>query len=370
MKIVKLVISVIVVVLFISVFGCGAPVGPREDEITEAKAEEVAEVAGVSWKAPSGGEILIDDMAAAPKDAGPFVIAHAINDTEGAWGTDVWDGFEEAAKEYSKLELHQFDCKNNPDDSLKAVLDIQTLNPDLVIYFNWVGAGQEMAKWCEENEKPEIEIDVPYGDNAWFYGVNNPMTGILGGEKMGEWVKENWAGEEVTIVQNTEYESGEDVYLRNSEFLRVFIETVGDSVTITNLNDEGKVDELNGDTSPELGLELMSSWLTANPDADHIVIWSMTDEACAGMYAAVKNANRLDQCVFGSINGTPNAFNIIAEDERYLGSIAIFPELYGQGVLKMAMNILTGMDVPKKVVTKYDWITLDNLGDYYPEYFE
>lgn len=40
-----------------------------------------------------------------------------------------------------------------------------------------------MARWCEENKVPEIEIDVPYGEKAWFYGVNNPMTGILGGEK-------------------------------------------------------------------------------------------------------------------------------------------------------------------------------------------
>jgi ribose transport system substrate-binding protein len=367
-KILKTILLLLAIITLVSLFGC-VQAGAREDALDKSSAAQTTAASQAeAWKAPSGGQTLITEMAQPDKNSGPFVIAHALNDTSSAWGADVWKGFENAAKAYPKLTLKQFDCKNNPDDSLKAVLDIQTLNPDLVIFFNWVGAGQEMAKWCTANKKPEIEIDVPYGENAWFYGVNNPMTGQMGGQKMGEWVKANWAGKDVTIVQNTEYESGEDVYLRNSEFLRVFKETVGDSVKIVNINGEGKVDELNGDTSPEKGLQLMSAWLTANPDAKNIVVWSMTDEACSGMYAAAKNANRLDQCVFGSINGTPNAFNIIAEDERYLGSIAIFPELYGEGALKMAVSVLNKVEVPKKVIVKYDWVTKENLGTYYPQY--
>ncbi len=324
------------------------------------------------WMAPESGKTLVDDLPQPDKTAGPFTIAVAVNDTEISFEIDVWNGFKKAAEEYPNVQVKLFDCKNNPDDSLKAVLDIQTLNPDLVVYFNWVGAGQEMARWCEANGVPEVEIDVPYGQHAWFYGVNNPMTGQLGGQKMGEWVKNNWAGKDIWVVQNTEYESGEDVYLRNSEFLRVFQETVGSSVKIVNLKKDGKVDELNGDTSPELGLQLFGDWLTAHPDASNIVVWSMTDEAASGMYAAARNQNRLDNVVFGSINGTPNAFNIIVQDRRYLGSIAIFPERYGEGVLKTAMLILTkqGDKVPKQVVTEYAWLTRDNLKQYYPKYFQ
>jgi ribose transport system substrate-binding protein len=322
------------------------------------------------WMAPEGGKTLVDDLPNPEKSDEPYVFAVAVNDTEISFEIDVWNGFKKAAEKYPNIDLHLFDCKNNPDDSLKAVLDIQTLDPDFVVYFNWVGAGQEMARWCEENEVPEIEIDVPYGQHAWFYGVNNPMTGILGGQKMGAWVKKNWAGKDVWVVQNTEYESGEDVYLRNSEFLRVFLETAGDAVKVMNLHKDGKVDELNGDTSPELGLQLFGDWLTAHPEAKNIAVWSMTDEACSGMYAAAKNQNRLGNCVFGSINGTPNAFNIMVEDKRYLGSIAIFPERYGEGVLKTAMLILQQKPVPKQVVTEYEWVTIENLGMYYPQYFK
>jgi ribose transport system substrate-binding protein len=374
MKKVKLLLILFVIFTFlflaVEVFAKGEKVAPREDTVTEtSEGEAVERMSEDWWMAPSGGRMLADDLPAVDKNAGPFVIAFANNDNETGFTIDVWNSFKRAVKEYPKVDLHMYDCKNNPDDSLKAVLDIQALDPDLVIYFNWVGAGQEMARWCEENKVPEIEVDVPYGDKAWFYGVNNPMTGILGGEELGEWVKNNWAGEDIWIVQNTEYESGEDVYLRNSEFLRVFQETTGNSVNIMNLGKDGKVDELNGDTNPELGLQLFSEWLTAHPDADHVVVWSMTDEACSGMYAAAKNQNRLGDCIFGSINGTSHAFNIMVEDKRYLGSIAIFPEYYGDELLQMAMAILTEKDVPKSVVTKYEWLTLDNLKTYYPQYF-
>ena len=369
MKILKLFLVLVVVLTFIVMFGCqGLGSVPRKEEVEEV--EEVEEKKAEDWWEPKEGTILENDLPEPDKNAGPFTVAHALNDTELSFCVDVWDGFEETAKEYPNMELHQFSCRGNPDDSLKAVLDIQTLNPDLVIYFNWTGAGWEMARWCEENQVPEIEIDVPYGEKAWFYGGSSEMMGILGGEKYSEWVKENWAGEDIWIVQNTEYESGEEIYLRNSEFLRVFLEKVGDSVNVMNLGEEGKVDELNGDTSPELGLQLFTDWLTAHPEAHHIVVWSMTDEACSGMYAAAKNLDRLDNCVFASINGVSSALNIIVKDERYIGTVGIFPELYGQGALKMAMCILTGVEIPKTVIPKHAWITLENLGDYYPKYLE
>lgn len=343
--------------------------GGKQDQPRKMTGSSTA-VAQDWWTAPASGKALIDDLPKPDKNAGPFTIAVAVNDTQISFEVDVWNGFKKAAEQYPKLKVQLFDCKNNPDDSLKAVLDIQNLHPDLVVYFNWVGAGQEMARWCEQNKVPEIEIDVPYGQQAWFYGVNNPLTGQLGGQKLGHWVKQNWSGKNVWVVQNTEYESGEDVYLRNSEFLRVFQETAGSSIKIMNLKKDGKVDELNGDTNPELGMKLFSEWLTAHPEAKNVVVWSMTDEACSGMYAAAKNQNRLADVVFGSINGTPNAFNIIVADPRYIGSIAIFPEKYGEGTLKAAMLILTrrGKEVPKQVVTKYEWVTKDNLKQYYPQY--
>jgi ABC-type sugar transport system substrate-binding protein len=369
MKIFKTILLLMIIITLVSLFGC-IQAGSRADSLDKSSTTESAgtDTQRESWKAPSGGEMLMTEMPQPDKNSGPYSIAAAINDTVYAYDISVYKGFEKYAKEYPNLKFNLFDCKNNPDDALKAVLDIQNINPDLVVFYSWVGGGQEMAKWCNENKKPQIELEVPYNENAWFYGINNPMVGVLAGQKMGEWVKANWAGKDVTVIQNTEYESGDNVYLRNSEFLKAFLEKVGDSANIVNLKD-GKVDEINGDTSPELGLKLMSEWLTAHPDSKNIVAYSMTDEAGTGMYAAAKNASRLDDVIFGSIGGT-DALHIIVDDTRYIGAVAVFPELYGEGALKTAINILNGEEVPKKIVGKLEWVTKDNIGDFYPEYLK
>jgi ABC-type sugar transport system substrate-binding protein len=142
-KVFKTVLVLVSMVALISLFGC-VQAGAREDVLDKSSAETTAAAKGEAWQAPSGGQVLIDDMAQPDKNSGPYVVAHALNDTESSWGADVWKGFENAAKEFPNLTLKQFDCKNNPDDSLKAVLDIQTLNPDLVIFFNWQNGVQKI----------------------------------------------------------------------------------------------------------------------------------------------------------------------------------------------------------------------------------
>jgi len=343
---------------------------PREDTVTDVIEEgTMAEEKGEEewWKAPSGGSILVSELPEPDKNAGPFTIAFVCNDVKDAFNIDVWNGFKEAAKEYPKLDLHMFDSKNNPEDSIKAVMDVQALNPDLAIYFNWVAAGDVLAAWCEENQTPLIEIDAPWGENAWFFGLDNKLAGQLGGEAIAEWVNRNWKGEDIWIINATEYESGEVVYYRNSEFLKRFLELKDDSIEVQNLHDNGKVDELNAPVDAELGMQLFTDWLTAHPQADHFVVWGTTDTTVSGMYSAAVNQNRVDQGVFGSINGTTYATDIMKVDDSYLGTITMFPEFYGRNVLKTAYCILTGIDVPKIVITTTIFMTMDELCDYYPE---
>lgn len=385
MKTLKFIISFIVVVTFIVMIGCkGEGATPREESLgelaeKEVAGEEVAEEVSAEeepeewWYAPSSGSMKVEELPEPDLDAGPFSIGIAVNDLVLPWTIDVWDGFEKSAEKYPNLDLHLFDCKNNPEGTLKVHGDIQNLNPDLVVYYNWVGgAGDKMAEWCVDNQKPEIEIDAPYGENAWYYGVNNIEIGTLGGIKMAEWVLENWAGEDIWIVNSTEYESGEDVYHRISEFVKNFTEMVGDSVNIMNVDENGKADELNNIEGVEVGMQNMSEWLTAHPDAHHVVVFSSFDAAGIGMYRGAKNQGRLDDCIFGSIEGAPNLRELLFEDEdrRYLGTVAMFPEKYGEGCLKMAWNILTGYTPPKRVVIFYDWVTIDSLEKYYPDLFE
>ena len=378
-KLLRCVFCVVIVLFFILQFGCSKVAAPREEPVgslaeEEAKGENTTvseEAAGEWWSAPQTGSMKLADLPDPDLSKGPFTIGVAINDLVLPWTIDVWNGFEKSAEEYKNLDLSLFDCKNNPEGTLKVHGDIQNLKPDLVVYYNWVGgAGDKMAEWCVENKIPEIEIDAPYGEQAWYYGVNNIEIGQLLGKKMAEWVLENWSGEDIWIVNSVEYESGEDVYHRTSESRKTFLDTVGDSVNIMNINEEGKSDELNNIEGVEVGMSNMSEWLTAHPDARHVVVFSSFDAAGVGMYRGAKNQNRLGDCIFGSIEGAPNLRELFLEEDtegRYIGTVAMFPEKYGEGCLKMAWDILTGYAPPKRVTIFYDWLDKDNIGKYYPE---
>jgi len=388
MKIRKILPYLLVIVLIVlGLAGCKAGAGvqdieeAREDvvaeiaeDIEEAVEEETVEEASGElredwWKAPEGGVARIEDLPDPDMDAGPYTIAFISNDVEFDFEIDVWSGFEESSKEYSQLNLRMFDAKNSPEGSVIANDDAIATDPDLLINFNWTAAGDTLADWATENKVPLIEVDAPWGANAWFFGVDNTYAGQLGGDALSAWVNENWKGEKIWIVQATEYESGETVYLRNSKFLERFLEEIDGSVEIMNLGDEGKVDELNAGVSIEKALQLFTDWLTANPDADRIVVWGSTDEGVSGMYSAAANQGREGDCVFGSINGSAYATDIMNTDDQYLGTVTMFPEFYGGGLLKMAYDILAGVDVPKVIITKTIFMNLEDALGYYPDRF-
>jgi len=352
----------------------------REDvvaEIQESAAETTAAEESVEetikaeswWLAPDSGYEMITNLPEPDKNAGPYKICFICNDVVDPFNVEVWNGFESAAKEYPNLEMHLLDSKNSPEGSMKAVNDAIAIDPDAVIYFNWIAAGDVLADWAKENESPDIEIDAPWGDKTWFFGVDNKVMGQLGGSALAKYANENWMGQEIYVVMTTEYESGEVVYFRNSECLKVLKEELDPSIKIANLNDEGKCDELNilPPSDVDKALKMVTDWLTAHPDATNIIFWGTMDNPISAAYAAAKNQDRLDDCVFASCNNTNLATDIMKEDPRYLGSVGMFPELYGASSLKMAYLILDKQPVPKVVITKSLFFTMKELEEYYPD---
>jgi ribose transport system substrate-binding protein len=390
LKIVLMVVIILALLVSFGFAGCKTSGSTKESKQETARSDVVAEIqntaseekpeestqsSGASvnpetwWLAPKSGYENISNLADPDKNAGPYKISFICNDVVDPFNVEVWNGFKAAAENYPNLELHMFDSKNKPEDSMKAVNDAIAINPNAVIYFNWIAAGDVLADWAEKNKVPDIEIDAPWGDNAWFFGVDNKIMGNLGGEALAKWINENWKSKEIYVVMTTELESGEVVYYRNSACLDTLIKELDPSIKIMNLTSEGKSDELNivpaGDT--DKALKMVTDWLTAHPEAKNIVFWGTMDNPIAAAYAAVNNQNRLEDCIFASCNNTNLATDIMKVDKRYLGTVGMFPELYGASALKMAYLILEKQYVPKVVVTKSLFFNMEELQKYYPE---
>ena len=53
-------------------------------------------------------------------------------------------------------------------------------------------------------------------------------------------------------------------------------------------------------------------------------------------------------------------------DTRLIGSVAYFPEKYGDQILKVALDILHRRPVPPAVFVKHQMVTPDNINHIYP----
>jgi ribose transport system substrate-binding protein len=51
---------------------------------------------------------------------------------------------------------------------------------------------------------------------------------------------------------------------------------------------------------------------------------------------------------------------------RLIGSVAFFPEKYGEGLIPLALDILEKKPVPPAVYVKHKLITMQNVDNYYP----
>jgi ribose transport system substrate-binding protein len=56
-------------------------------------------------------------------------------------------------------------------------------------------------------------------------------------------------------------------------------------------------------------------------------------------------------------------------DLPFIGSTGYHPEEYGSDLLALALKILEGKVVPPALYRQHDFITRENIGDYYPRGF-
>src|SRR5665647_1216256 len=76
---------------------------------------------------------------------------------------------------------------------------------------------------------------------------------------------------------------------------------------------------------------------------------------------------RAGECVIVGQNAEPEArAQLRSANTRLIASVAFFPEKYGDGLLKLALDILSRKAVPPAVFTTHQIITPENVDHFYP----
>jgi len=264
-----------------------------------------------------------------------------------------------AAAEREHVELITVDNRYQPKIALRTADYLIRERVDLVIEFQTdeVIAPAIASKYMEARI-PFIAIDIPH-PGATYFGANNYQAGLLGGHFLGRWAKRYWASEpdEILLVE----------LLRAGSLPKARIRGI-----LTGISEVIRIPEgchtvsIDGDGQFQTTLERVRKYLRESK-AKRILVGAANDPSALGAMRAFQEAGRASECAIVGQNAEPEArAELRSPHTRLIASVAYFPEKYGDGLLRLALDILGKKAVPPAVFTSHQIITPENVDHFYP----
>jgi ribose transport system substrate-binding protein len=232
-------------------------------------------------------------------------------------------------------------------------------NVDLAIEFQTDEhvAAVVAAKYREANI-PMIAIDIPH-PGATYYGANNYEAGLIGGRYLGRWVKEHWHSEVDEIVLLELPRAGSLPRMRLSGML------VGLNLVLPNAK-SCRVTYLDGDGNLGPSFEAVRRHLRS-ARAQKILVGAINDPSALGALRAFQEAGRAENCAIMGQNASPEGRAELRQpNTRLIGSVAFFPERYGDDLIRVSLDILNQRQVPPAVFVEHKLVTPTTVDHYYP----
>lgn len=205
---------------------------------------------------------------------------------------------------------------------------------------------------------PMIAIDIPH-PGATYYGANNYEAGLIAGKYLGRWVKEHWHSEIDEILLLELKRAGNLPRMRLSGLL------VGLNLVLPTAA-SCRVTYLDGDGELGTSFEAVRKHLRTS-HSRRVVVGGINDPSVLGALRAFEEAGRAENCVVIGQNASPEGRSELREPKtRFVGSVAYFPEKYGENLIRVSLEILNQRPVPPAVFVEHKLITATSVDHYYP----
>jgi len=272
---------------------------------------------------------------------------------------DVNAGLERAAACFG-VDLIIADNEYDPQKALEVADNLITRQVDVAIEFQTdVGVAPALCAKFEDAGIPVVAIDIPH-PCAVFFGANNLEAGRIGGENLARVAQERWGGEVDAMVALELPQSGELPQQRIDGAIAAA------QAALPSLTDD-KIIRVDGKGSLEGSLTAMQDTLTRLADADRVLVTAINDPSAVGALRAVEQAGRTDQVLIAGQNATIEARDALcSENPAFVGSVAYFPDRYGDKLIPLAIDLANGVEPPDAVYVDHLWIDGSNLQQYYP----
>ena len=205
---------------------------------------------------------------------------------------------------------------------------------------------------------PVIAIEVPH-PGATYFGADNYKAGLIGGKALGRWANENWGGQVDQLVLMELPIAGSLLELRLAGLVDGLRKELPGIVDVPHAR-------LNGRGTFEQVLDVMRRYLRRR-GARRTLVGPVNDICALAALRAFEEAGAASQCAVMGQNALREArAELRRPGTRLVGSVAYFPERYGEELIPLALNILRKKPAPATLFVKHQLITPRNVDLIYP----
>ena len=281
----------------------------------------------------------------------------------GAQGTDylfsqeVTSGLKREADRLETVELLTLDNRYSAKVAQKNADLFIKERCDLVIEFQTdENVAPMISAKYREAKIPLIAVEIPH-PGAIYFGANNYEAGLIGGRALGRWAKQNWDGKVDEILMLELPRAGA---IPRSRIMGMIVGIREILPALENC----PVFPLDGDGCFEPSWKVTRKQLHRT-SAKHTLIGAINDYSALGAFRAFEEAGRVDGCAVVGQNASPEGRDELRRSSRFIGTVAYFPEKYGEGLLKLAFDILNFKAVPPAVFVPHQLLTAKNVDQFY-----
>ncbi|QEE29865.1 helix-turn-helix domain-containing protein [Terriglobus albidus] len=230
---------------------------------------------------------------------------------------------------------------------------------DLVLEFQtYERVAPAIASKFLEAKTPVIAIEVPH-PGATYFGANNYKAGVIAGKALGRWANDNWNGRVDRVVLMELPIAGSLLELRGTGFLHGLQSELPEiaSASVVHLNGRGDFEQVQ---------EMLRKYLR-RARAKRTLVGTVNDICALAAVRVWEEFGAEKTCAVASQNATPEARAELRRlGTRLIGSVAYFPERYGNYVIPLALNLLRNKPVAPAVFVKHQFLTPKNVDLVYP----
>ncbi len=257
------------------------------------------------------------------------------------------------------IELLALDNRYNPKVAQRNADVLVREKVDLVIEFQTDESVAPIvaAKYRAANI-PMIALEIPH-PGATYFGANNYEAGLIGGRHLGRWARQHWSTgvDEIVLMELTR--AGSVPRMRLTGTLVGLREAWPqlESCPVTFLDGDGQL----GSSFEAMRRHLRTS------RGRRFLVGAINDPSALGALRAFQEAGRTQDVAAIGQNASPEGrVELRTPGTRLIGSVAYFPERYGEGIVRLALDILHRQAVPPAVFVKHKLLTPETVNHVYP----